>query len=205
MLSQGIPMLLGGDEIGRTQRGNNNAYCQDNEISWFDWESADQSLMAFTAELIALRRRHPVFRRRRWFLGRPIHGAGVKDIGWFKPDGGEMGDADWHQGFAKSLGVYLNGGAIQTLDARAEPVVDDSFYLAFNASEQPLPFRLPDGADWGEEWARWRTVLDTESGEAHADADAGGQEVAAGEEVQVAARALRVFRRLEPAGARTSR
>ena len=114
-----------------------------------------------------------------------------------------MGEADWQQGFAKSLGVYLNGGAIQTLDARAEPVVDDSFYLAFNASEQPLPFRLPDGTDWGDEGPRWLTVLDTDtdSGEAHGGAAAGGQEIAAGEEGQVAARSLRLFRRLEPDGA----
>jgi isoamylase len=203
MLSQGIPMLLGGDEIGRTQRGNNNAYCQDNEISWFDWETADEELLRFTTELIALRRKHPVFRRRRWFLGRPIHGAGVKDIGWFKPDGGEMSEADWREGFAKSLGVFLNGGAIQTLDVRGELVVDASFYLAFNAFEQPMAFRLPDGAGWGRQWSRWVTVLDTETGEAHADG--GGQEVAAGEEVQVAGRALRLFRRLEPRRARRSR
>jgi isoamylase len=203
MLSQGIPMLLGGDEIGRTQRGNNNAYCQDNEISWFDWEAADEQLLRFTAELIALRRRHPVFRRRRWFLGRPIHGAGVKDIGWFKPDGGEMSEADWREGFAKSLGVFLNGRAIETLDVRGEPVVDDSFYVAFNAFEQPMRFRLPDGADWGRQGSRWVAVLDTETGEAYAEG--GGQEVAAGEDVQVAGRSLRLFRRLEPRRAKKSR
>jgi isoamylase len=198
MLSQGIPMLLGGDEIGRTQRGNNNAYCQDSEISWFDWQAADEQLLAFTAELIALRRKHPVFRRRRWFLGRPIHGAGVQDIGWCKPDGGEMSESDWREGQAKSLGVFLNGSAIQTLDARGEPVVDDSFYLAFNASSEPLPFRLPDGAAWG-----WITMLDTETGEVHADG--GGHEVAAGEEVPIAGRSLRVFRRLEAARGKKSR
>jgi isoamylase len=202
MLSQGIPMLLGGDEIGRTQRGNNNAYCQDNEVSWFDWEAADEQLLRFTSELIALRREHPVLRRRRWFLGRPIYGAGVKDIGWFKPDGGEMSEADWREGFAKSLGVFLNGHAIQTLDARGEPVVDDSFYVAFNAFEQPMQFRLPDGAGWGRQWSRWVAVLDTATGEAHAD---GGQEIATGEDVQVAGRALRLFRRLEPRRARRSR
>ena len=195
MLSQGIPMLLGGDEIGRTQRGNNNAYCQDNEISWFDWEAADEELLAFAAELIALRLEHPVFRRRRWFLGRPIHGAGVKDIGWFKPDGGEMSEGDWHEGLARALGVFLNGSAIQTLDVHGEPVVDSSFYIAFNAFEQPLPFHIPDGADWGRRWRRWITVLDTASGEVHADG--GGQEVASGEELQIAGRSLRVWRRLQ--------
>ncbi len=203
MLSQGIPMLLGGDEIGRTQGGNNNAYCQDNELSWFDWETADEGLLAFTAELIGLRRRHPVFRRRRWFLGRPIHGAGVKDIGWLKPDGGEMSEADWGQSLAKALGVFLNGGAIQTLDGRGEPVVDASFYIAFNGFEQPLPFRLPDGDDWGRREQAWITVLDTDSGEVHADG--GGKEVAPGEEVPIAGRSLRVFRRLEADRARKSR
>jgi isoamylase len=203
MLSQGIPMLLGGDEIGRAQRGNNNAYCQDNEVSWFDWEAADEALLAFTAELIALRQRHPVFRRRRWFLGRPIHGAGVKDIGWLKPDGGEMSEADWRESLAKALGVFLNGGGIQTLDARGEPVLDASFYIAFNAFEQALPFRLPDGADWGRRGQRWTTVLDTESGEAHADG--GGEEVAPGEEVRIGGRSLRVFMRLDSARAKKSR
>src|SRR6185295_15168329 len=105
LLSQGIPMLLGGDEIGRTQGGNNNAYCQDNEISWFDWGAVDEPFLAFTAELIALRRAHPVFRRRKWFHGRALHGEGVVDIGWFKLDGSEMDEGDWRDGFAKSLGV----------------------------------------------------------------------------------------------------
>ncbi|HVR11863.1 MAG TPA: glycogen debranching protein GlgX [Thermoanaerobaculia bacterium] len=195
MLSQGIPMLLGGDEIGRTQRGNNNAYCQDNEVSWFDWQSADEQLLAFTAELIALRRKHPIFRRRRWFLGRPIHGAGVQDIGWLKPDGGEMSESDWREGQAKSLGVFLNGNAIQTLDVHGEPVVDASFYIAWNAFDQALPFRLPDGAAWGRTWGPWITVLDTETGEVHAAG--GGEEVAAGEEVRIAGRSVRLFRRLE--------
>jgi isoamylase len=203
MLSQGIPMLLGGDEIGRTQRGNNNAYCQDNEVSWFDWEAADEALLAFTGELIALRRKHPVFRRRRWFLGRPIHGAGVKDIGWLKPDGAEMSEADWRESPAKALGVFLNGGAIQAVDRGGEPVVDASFYIAFNGFERALPFRLPDGADWGRREQAWTTVLDTESGEAHADG--GGREIAPGEQVQIAGRSLRVFRRLDAARAKKSR
>ena len=111
LLSQGVPMLLGGDEIGRTQRGNNNAYCQDNEISWYDWEHADEELLQFTRRLIRLRHRHPVFCRRRWFQGRPIHGTEVSDIGWFTPGGDEMTEEDWQAGFAKSLGVFLNGRA----------------------------------------------------------------------------------------------
>jgi isoamylase len=187
MLSQGIPMLLGGDEIGRTQQGNNNAYCQDNEVSWFDWQAADGELLRFATELIELRRRHPVFRRRRWFLGRPIHGAGVQDIGWFKLDGSEMSEADWREGFAKSLGVYLNGEAIQTLDSRGEPVVDASFYLVFNAFEGALPLRLPDG-----DGHLWLPVVDTATGELVVD---GGVELPAGQPLEIAGRAIRVFKR----------
>jgi isoamylase len=188
-LSQGIPMLLGGDEMGRTQGGNNNAYCQDNEISWFDWEHVDGDLLEFTARLIAFRREHPVFRRRRWFLGTRIRGEGVRDIGWFRPDGELMSDEDWSHGFAKSLGVFLNGDAIPSLDPRGERVTDDSFHVLFNGHYEPLPFRLPGRPEWGE---RWKKVLDTnepvprEEGEIH---EAGG-------EVPVAARGVVVLMRV---------
>ena len=114
-----------------------------------------------------------------------------------------MSEADWGQSLAKALGVFLNGGAIQTLDGRGEPVVDASFYIAFNGFEQPLPFRLPDGDDWGRQEQAWMTVLDTDSGEVHADG--GGQVVASGEEVRIAGRSLRVFRRLEADRAKKSR
>ena len=185
-LSQGIPMLLGGDEIGRTQRGNNNAYCQDNEISWFDWENADRELLEFTSRLIAFRRDHPVFRRRRWFHGAPIHGEGVRDIGWFRPDGELMSDEDWQKSFAKSLGVFLNGEAIPNLDDRGEPIVDDSFYVLFNAYHEPLTFRLPARPEWGE---RWRKVLAT--------GEAVGEEIyAAGGEVPVGGRTVVVLKRV---------
>jgi len=185
-LSQGIPMLLGGDEIGRTQRGNNNAYCQDNEISWFDWENADRELLEFTSRLIAFRRDHPVFRRRRWFHGAPIHGEGVRDIGWFRPDGELMSDEDWQKSFAKSLGVFLNGEAIPNLDDRGEPIVDDSFYVLFNAYHEPLTFRLPARPEWGE---RWRKVLAT--------GEAVGEEIyAAGGEVPVGGRTVVVLERV---------
>jgi isoamylase len=150
-------MLLGGDEIGRTQRGNNNAYCQDNEISWYDWEHADHDLLQFTHRLISFRHRHPVFCRRRWFQGRRIHGTEVGDIGWFTTAGVEMSDDDWRAGFAKSLGVFLNGRAIPTLNERGEPVTDDSFYVMFNAHHEPLEFTMPE-AKWGEEWT---VILDT--------------------------------------------
>ena len=156
-LSQGVPMLLGGDEIGRTQRGNNNAYCQDNEISWYDWAHADQHTLQFTRRLIEFRHRHPAFCRRRWFQGRQIHGSQVGDIGWFTPAGTEMSDDDWRAGFAKSLAVFLNGRAIPTLNERGEPVTDDSFYLMFNAHHEPLEFTLPE-QKWG---AGWMVILDT--------------------------------------------
>ncbi len=157
LLSQGVPMLLGGDEIGRTQGGNNNAYCQDNPISWYDWATADQSLLHFTRSLLRLRQRHPVFCRRRWFQGRPIHGSGVSDIGWFTPGGVEMSEEDWRAGFAKSLGVFLNGDAIPTANERGERVIDQSFYVMFNAHHEPLTFQLPE-EKWGR---RWTEVLNT--------------------------------------------
>ena len=135
LLSQGVPMLLGGDEIGRTQGGNNNAYCQDNETSWFDWEAADEGLLDFTRRLVAFRARHPVFRRRGWFYGREIRGC--EEIAWLRPDGGEMGDEDWTSGRPLSVGVFLNGEAILSPDARGRRIVDDSFFLLFNAQDGP--------------------------------------------------------------------
>jgi isoamylase len=187
-LSQGIPMLLGGDEIGRSQNGNNNGYCQDNEISWFNWESADKDLLEFTRQLIQLRKEHPVFHRRRWFQGRPIHGAQVTDIGWFTPDGSEMTQEDWNGGFAKALGVFLNGEGIQSPDARGERVVDESFYVLFNAHHEPLQFTLPK-RDWGDEWV---VVLDT----ARSTPEAEEQRQKAGQEVPVESRSLKVLRRV---------
>jgi len=159
-LSQGIPMLLGGDEMGRTQQGNNNAYCQDNEISWFDWQSTDEGILEFTRELIRFRSAHPVFMRRGWFLGRPIHGRGVDDISWFTPDGVEMEEENWGEGFAKSVAVFLNGGAILYPGPRGEKITDDTFLVLFNAHYEPLPFVLLD-PKWGKSWMR---VLDTSEG-----------------------------------------
>ena len=164
MLSQGVPMLLAGDELGRTQRGNNNAYCQDNEISWVDWENADEDMLEWTRRLIDMRRRHRVFRRRRWFQGRPIHGSGVTDIGWFRPDGTEMDDEDWRVGFAKSLGLFLNGERIDSTDPRGDPVVDDSFYILFNAHHDRLDFTTP-GEEWGKRWLKILDTFDPAAGE----------------------------------------
>lgn len=157
LLSQGVPMLLGGDEIGRSQGGNNNGYCQDNEISWFDWERADRELLAFTTSVIRLWREHPVFRRRRWFQGRAIHGTETSDIEWYKPDGQLMSDQDWQSGFAKSLAVYLNGNAIPSLGPRGERIVDASFYILFNADHEARTYRIP-AQELGRRWVR---VLDT--------------------------------------------
>jgi glycogen operon protein len=159
LLSQGIPMIAGGDELGRTQGGNNNAYCQDNEISWYDWDAAREHdvLLDFTRRLAALRHEHPVFRRRRFFQGRPLRGSDVADLGWFRPDGAAMDDDDWESGFAKSVTVFLNGDAIPDPDERGERVVDDSFFLLFNAHYEPIDFTLPQG-DYGE---AFEVVIDT--------------------------------------------
>lgn len=152
-LSQGVPMLLGGDEIGRTQQGNNNPYCQDNEISWYDWENTDDDFLAFCQRLIRYRKEHPAFRRRRWFQGRAIHGSEVKDIAWFTLEGEQMAEEDWGRWYAKSLGVFLNGKTIPNPNPRGEPVIDDNFYIIFNAHHQPLNFTLP-GTNWGELWLK---------------------------------------------------
>ena len=157
-LSQGVPMLLHGDELGRTQRGNNNAYCQDNELSWVDWSSADQELAAFTAALIAMRREHPVFRRRRFFAGRPIRGGDdLRDIAWFTESGKEMTEQDWEVQVCQYLTVFLNGDGIPDADARGQLVTDNSFLLCFNAHYTDIDVQLP-GNGYGEEWT---VVLDT--------------------------------------------
>jgi isoamylase len=155
LLSQGVPMIAHGDELGRTQSGNNNVYCQDNELSWVDWKNADNTLIEFTRAVSGLRAAHPVFRRRRFFSGQTVRrrggGAGVPDIAWFAPDGSEMTDEDWESGFAKSLGVYLNGYGIPDRDVRGQRVTDDSFVLFFNAHYEPIDFTLPQkefGASW---------------------------------------------------------
>jgi isoamylase len=192
MLSQGVPMLVGGDEIGRTQRGNNNAYCQDNELSWYDWANADEKLLHFARRLIRLRHRHAVLCRRRWFQGRDPHGSELGDIGWFTPAGAEMSATDWQAGFAKSLGVFLNGDAIPTPNERGDRVVDESFYIMFNAHHEPLDFRLPPKA-WGE---RWTKVLDTFESIDEMSEERLGRRMRAGGLVRVHAWSLVLVRRL---------
>ncbi|WP_333775733.1 glycogen debranching protein GlgX [Streptomyces sp. IBSBF 3136] len=161
LLSQGIPMLCHGDELGRTQRGNNNAYCQDNEISWVDWELTDEqrALADFTRHVIGLRAGHPVLRRRRFFRGETVTNAKqpLPDLMWLRPDAREMTDRDWQRGDAHSVGVFLNGDAIAERDAHGGRVIDDSFLLLLNGYWEPVDFRLPDHS-FGE---RWTTLIDT--------------------------------------------
>ena len=189
-LSQGIPMLLGGDELGRTQGGNNNAYCQDNEVSWFDWSRVDEPMLAFTAALVDLRRSNPVFRRRRFFHGRPVRGSGISDIGWFTAAGTEMTEADWEEGEAKAMGVFLNGRDIPGLDTRGERVSGDSFLILLNAGPEAVAFTLPKG-NWGESWTK---MVDTWDG---AVLDGGGSPLTGGEELEVGAHASVLLRRVD--------
>jgi isoamylase len=162
LLSQGTPMLLHGDELGRTQRGNNNAYCQDNELSWVNWDRAEKELIAFTAALIAMRREHPVFRRRRFFAGRPIRGGDeLRDIAWFTEFGEEMTEQDWEVEVYQYLTVFLNGEGIPDTGARGQRVTDNSFLLCFNAHHEDIIVQLP-GNGYGQEWT---VVLDTATGE----------------------------------------
>jgi isoamylase len=158
-LSQGVPMLLHGDELGRTQLGNNNIYAQDNETAWVDWSRAREFdfLTSFVGRLTRLRMDHPVFRRRRFFRGHPVKGSELHDIGWFTPAGEEMADEDWESGYPKSMSVFLNGQGIREPDARGEPLTDASFFLLFNGNHDSMDFMIPEigAAD------RWHVVVDT--------------------------------------------
>ena len=184
LLSQGVPMILGGDEFGRTQSGNNNGYCQDNELTWFDWDHQDGALLEFTRQLIALRKAHPTFMRRRWFHGRPLHGSGVEDIAWLTPAGAPMTDEDWTAGFAKSLMIFLNGAAIAGRGPRGERVEDDGFLLLFNAHAEPVEFTLTrvDGA------RQWYPKVDTAAGTV-----SGASPLKTGDRVVVEARSVLVL------------
>ncbi|MBW0114892.1 glycogen debranching protein GlgX [Pseudonocardia abyssalis] len=208
LISQGVPMLLHGDELGRTQNGNNNVYCQDSEIAWVDWSLAGKNapLIGFTAGMVALRHAHPVFRRRRFFAGRPIAprrrsdpAEALPDIAWFTPSGEEMTEGDWDSGFGKCVTVFLNGDGIFDVDARGERVVDDSFVIALNAHHEDIDVVLP-GSDYG---SRWAVVVDTTSGVVTTLATAPGMAAAdpdtvgAGATYTVTARSLVVFQRTE--------
>ena len=189
LLSQGVPMLLGGDELGRTQEGNNNAWCQDTELSWFEWERSESrdGLLEFTRSLIAFRAAHPTFRRRAFFTGRAPAGSGLPDIWWFRPDGRKMTQRDWARGDAHTIGVFLNGNEIPTLSPHGEEVDDDSFLLLFNAHHEPIEFRLPVRR-FG---ARWKLAFST----AEPELEEGEFSFTAREPVAVPARSVVVLRR----------
>ena len=189
MVSQGTPMISHGDEIGRTQHGNNNGYCQDSPLTWVDWSLAgpNADLLEFTRKATALRTEHPVFRRRRFFEGTPIRsGEQARDIAWLSPTGQEMTPADWNSGFGKCVTVFLNGAAIPAPDSRGQRVVDDSFLLCFNAHDETVDVVTPDG-----EYARqWSAVLDTADPTGATDLV-----VPAGEKIALVGRSMLVLRK----------
>ena len=189
LLSQGTPMLAGGDEIGRTQGGNNNAYCQDNAISWYDWELDDErrALLAFTQKVIRVYRRHPALQRAKFFKGRKIRGSEVRDIMWLRADGAEMTDEDWNNPVTESLAMFLAGRGVDDVDDLGRPIADDDLLLVLNASDRALEFVLP-ALQAGH--AAWEVLIDT------ADDDAGGQ-VAAGEATAMIPRSLKLLRGVE--------
>ena len=189
-LSQGVPMLLHGDETGRTQQGNNNCYCQDNDLTWLNWQQVDEDLVRFTAQVSQLRKEHPVFRRRRFFNGRPVRrgiGEPLSDIAWFTPDSREMTEEDWEAGFGKSVAVFLNGDGIPDRNQRGERITDDSFIMIFNAHDGSIDFTLPP-SDYG---AKWEGVLDTATPQLAEPAPAAAQTV-----LTVEARSLAVLQRV---------
>ncbi len=164
VVSQGVPMILGGDEMGRTQRGNNNAYCQDNEISWYDWDLDDdrRALLAFTRRLVALRGAEPVLRRQRFFSGGYVRGSELKDIVWWSPEGAEMTAADWTRPDAHALGMLLGGDAIAAVDRFGQPVTGSTLLVLINAGTRPVEFVLP-APEGGE---AWEVLVDTRTAEA---------------------------------------
>ncbi len=191
LLSQGTPMICGGDEFGRTQSGNNNAYCQDNEISWFDWELGDEqrALLAFTQKLVAIRREHPALHRAKFFRGRRIRGTDVRDIMWYRHDGVEMSDVDWNNPATASLGLFLAGGGIDDVDEEGHRILDDDFFLVLNGSDVPLEFLLPRGTLGGERASErevWRLLVDTNDD--HAE-----ETVLEGETTHLVGRSLKLF------------
>jgi glycogen operon protein len=181
-------MLCGGDEFGRSQKGNNNAYCQDNEISWFNWERNEENnrLLEFTKKLIRLRKDHPVFRRPKFFQGRRIRGSEIKDVMWFNPGGNEMSEEEWASPFARCLGMLLSGDTVDVLTFEGEPIRDETFLLLINAHYEPIPFVMP-----GEEHLEWEMILDTTEEEGFL---AKTKKFASGDDVDLADRAACLFR-----------
>jgi glycogen operon protein len=195
-LSQGVPMLLAGDEWARTQNGNNNTYCQDNELNWLAWEHNDEQkeLLAFTKKLIQLRRDHPVFRRPKFFQGRRIRGTDIRDVMWFNPGGNEMTDEEWSSPFVRAIEVLLSGDTIDVLSFEGEPIRDETFLFLINAHFEPLPFVLP-----GEEHLEWLLMLDT--AEEHGFLPE-PQKFASGDDVEVIGRGMKLLKLATGAQAR---
>ncbi|WP_324738403.1 glycogen debranching protein GlgX [Mycobacterium sp. 5-140-3-2] len=192
MVSQGTPMIAHGDELGRTQNGNNNVYCQDSELSWMDWSLVDKNsdLLAFARKVTALRKQHPVFRRRRFFEGEPIRsGDEVRDIAWLNPSSREMTHEDWGESFHKCVAVFLNGDAITAPNARGERVVDDSFLLCFNAGDDPVEFSMPPD-DYAQEW-----TVELDTNEPTGSKEGADQVVTAEEKVSLPSRSLLILRK----------
>jgi glycogen operon protein len=192
LCSSGVPMLLAGDELGHTQLGNNNAYCQDNELTWIDWklDARGEALLEFTRQVIALRTAHPVFRRRKFFQGQAIHGSDVKDIGWFTPDGAEMDETRWREPDIYTLGAFFNGDAIPHRDPRGQRIHDDSFLLLLNGGASATVFTLP-GAPWAKEY---ELMLDTALAFVRPPG-ADAPTYLAGEELAMAARSVTLLRK----------
>ncbi|MDQ6654682.1 MAG: glycogen debranching enzyme GlgX, partial [Verrucomicrobiota bacterium] len=188
LLSQGVPMICAGDEWARTQNGNNNAYCQDNEISWLTWDRTEEQdqLLEFTKKLIKLRHEHPVFRRPKFFQGRRIRGSEIKDVMWFNPGGNEMSEEEWNSPFVRCLGMLLSGDTIDVLSFEGEPIRDQTFLLLINAHHETIPFVLP-----GEEHLEWRLVMDTVDEDGFIE---DGDKFASGDDFPVEGRALKLLR-----------
>jgi isoamylase len=192
-LSQGVPMLLGGDEMGRTQQGNNNSYCHDNDISWFDWDLNDQQrgLLEFTRGLIAFRKQHPVLHRRRFFEGLFLPGADIKDLTWFKLDGTEMVDAQWADPEVRSIGMRVAGEAIDERDAEGSRISDATLLVLINSYHEELVFTLPEAG--GADDSQWELFMDTRSA---APPGPSGKKYPVENTYALAPRALALFRRV---------
>jgi len=191
LLSQGVPMICGGDEISRTQNGNNNAYCQDNPITWYNWDLDERklSLLEFTRHLIRIRKEHPNLHRRKFYQDRSIRGSEVKDIVWLRPDSQEMTDEEWGAGWVRCLGVMLNGETIDHVDEKGEPVVDDTFLLMLNCHHEPIKFYLPQSPKSTD----WEVVIDTNDPEQTFD-----RVLPAGKSIELARQTLILMRETRP-------
>jgi isoamylase len=192
LLSQGVPMLLGGDEFSRSQGGNNNAWCQDNEISWFSWDHDERQLemLAFTKRVIALRQEHPVFRRRHFLSGEATGSSSLPDAWWCRPDGRRMTQRDWERSERHVLGLFLNGYEFPYRGRQGEKIIDDSFLLLINAHHEDVRFSLP-ARRWGQNWALELSTHDP-------DCAPGSATYAARSTVDTVARSITVLKRLDP-------